>query len=117
MRALGYSAWRRQTVASVEQAKRRLTAEEVLGLALALETNISSLLIPVPNEGRVRLPSGDDLDPLDITGLVFAGTRHPVEWQHEQPVFTERPDAPIGANWLQPQLEALGAEYEREDRS
>jgi transcriptional regulator with XRE-family HTH domain len=61
MRALGFSVWVRQTVARVEGGKRRLTAEEMFGLALALETRITSLLEPVRDEGPVGLPSGDEL--------------------------------------------------------
>ena len=43
MRALGFGEWRRQTVGNTENGKRRLTAEELLGLALALDTTVSSL--------------------------------------------------------------------------
>lgn len=105
MRSLGYSAWRRQTVASVEKGKRRLSAEEIFGLALALETNISSLLLPVPEDGPVVLPSGEELDRLDVSAMVLAADRRPVSWKDDEPVFTSRPpDAPIAANWLLPRL-------------
>jgi hypothetical protein len=45
MSALGFG-WRQQFAASAERGQRRVTASEVLGLALALETTMSSLLTP-----------------------------------------------------------------------
>ena len=50
MRALGFKGWRRQTVASVEKGKRRVTVEEALGLAMALETTLPRLLAPVKGQ-------------------------------------------------------------------
>ena len=44
MRALGYSKWRYQTVGVAEKGKRRLAAEEIIGLARALETTIGALM-------------------------------------------------------------------------
>lgn len=46
MQALGFSVWRYQTVGAVEGGKRRLMAEEVMGLAWALNTSISTLMTP-----------------------------------------------------------------------
>lgn len=106
MRVLGFS-WHPQTVGEVEKGNRRVAAEELLGLALALGTNISSLLLPAPDEGPVRLPSGHDLDRLDVADLVLASQRRPVIWDDERPVFIPRPlGAPVGANWLLPAIES-----------
>jgi len=44
MRALGYGAWRYQTVGAVEKGKRRLMAEEVMALACVMETTIAALM-------------------------------------------------------------------------
>ena len=59
MQALGFD-WRQQTVARVELAKRSADAEEILGLAQALETTIQELLSPSESdwETPVTLPSG-----------------------------------------------------------
>jgi transcriptional regulator with XRE-family HTH domain len=38
MREFGHTSWVRQTVASVEQGRRRVTADEILGLARVLNT-------------------------------------------------------------------------------
>jgi transcriptional regulator with XRE-family HTH domain len=59
MRALGYSAWLRQTVANVEKGRRRVMAEEIFGLAYALETSISALMRATDDDGLVSFPSGD----------------------------------------------------------
>lgn len=44
MRKLGFDAWIRQTVGSVEQGKRRVTVDELLGLAECLGCHMISLI-------------------------------------------------------------------------
>lgn len=68
MRALGFPAWRRQTVATVERSKRRITAEEILGLSLALGTTPTRLLSPTGDDKAIHLP-GSELP--DIPGHVM----------------------------------------------
>jgi transcriptional regulator with XRE-family HTH domain len=58
MRALGFDAWMHQTVGSVERGKRRVMAEEILGLAIAVDTSISRLMEPAKSDEAVELPSG-----------------------------------------------------------
>ena len=58
MRALGYDTWHRQTMGKIERAERRITAEEVLGLAYALETSIAALMAPEDGDQVVDFPSG-----------------------------------------------------------
>ena len=59
MRQLGYSAWIRQTVSNTIRGKRRLVAEELLGIAVATEVNITSLLLPSADDPpAVILPAG-----------------------------------------------------------
>lgn len=95
MRALGYSAWVRQTVARVEGGKRRLTAEEVFGLALALETRLMGLIEPDPNDGPVVLPSGAELPYLRVHGLFWGGSEVAVTWDGAVPSFPAE-DPPPG---------------------
>jgi hypothetical protein len=88
MRALGFTAWRRQTVAGVERGERRLLAEEILGLAIALETSIGALLDPGPDDKRVQLPGGGVVP----RGSVMRSVRHTndgaVTWLNDdQPDF------------------------------
>jgi transcriptional regulator with XRE-family HTH domain len=45
MRGLGYK-WKRQTVSELERGERRLLAEELIGIAMALKIPASRLLDP-----------------------------------------------------------------------
>ena len=87
MRALGFSAWVRQTVTRVERSRRRLTAEEILGLAYALETSIGSLMDPSPDDKQVAFPSGQAIS----VGSVQRSVRHfydgAVGWFGDAPDF------------------------------
>jgi transcriptional regulator with XRE-family HTH domain len=70
MRALGWK-WVRQTVGEVENNRRRLTAEEVLGVAACLDTTIEQLMSPPDRPGSpVELPSGAMLMPGQVRALV-----------------------------------------------
>jgi transcriptional regulator with XRE-family HTH domain len=69
MRKLGFGTWHRQTLGNIETSKRRVTAEEVIGLALALETTIPRLLEPLAEDGWVQMPSGELVAPSVIADL------------------------------------------------
>lgn len=71
MRALGYEAWLRQTVGSTERGRRRPTAEEILGLAVCLETTVHHLMSPLLQDGPVELPAGLLLTAGQVRALVF----------------------------------------------
>lgn len=71
MRALGYEAWIRQTVGSTERGRRRPTAEEILGLAICLETTAQHLMSPLLQDGPVELPSGFFLAAGQVRSLIF----------------------------------------------
>jgi transcriptional regulator with XRE-family HTH domain len=60
MTALGWR-WYRQTASEVEAGKRRLVAEEMLGLAIALETTVDVLTLPPP--GTALVSFGDHVVP------------------------------------------------------
>lgn len=70
MRALGFATWHRQTMGKVERAERRLTAEEVLGLAACLETTVQQLMSPRITDAPVELPSGEVLASIQVMALV-----------------------------------------------
>jgi transcriptional regulator with XRE-family HTH domain len=61
MSALGFGAWVRQTVTKVERGQRRLTAEEMLGLSIALDTTIAALMMPANEDDGIVLPGGQPL--------------------------------------------------------
>jgi transcriptional regulator with XRE-family HTH domain len=57
MRSLGFE-WHQQTVGNVERGERRLNAEELLGLSVALEVTMDALLMPPFDGVYVELPGG-----------------------------------------------------------
>src|SRR5262245_5591924 len=61
MTQLGFTYWRRQTVARAEKAERRLTSDEVIGLMVALETDMTALLNPPAEFQAVLLPAGQEI--------------------------------------------------------
>lgn len=93
MRALGFP-WHQQTVGAVERDERRVSAEEVLGLALALQTVMAELLKPAELFGApepmkaVVLPSGDSLTVNDVMGLVYSANDGAVTWDGDKPIFS-----------------------------
>jgi 8-oxo-dGTP diphosphatase len=58
MRALGFRSWLGQTVSASERGKRRVTAEEIIGLCAALECPPGALLLPVRGSADIELPAG-----------------------------------------------------------
>jgi transcriptional regulator with XRE-family HTH domain len=70
MAGLGHG-WRQVTVSEVENDRRNVTAPELLGLALALETKIEQLLDPRGPE-RVRGPELAFADRDPDSGIIFA---------------------------------------------
>lgn len=90
MRALGYSAWLRQTVANVEKGKRRVTAEEVYGLAWALETSMPALLAPAEDLRSVQFPSGAEVTGEAAAVLAGMGANpQAIAWNGDDPTFIE----------------------------
>jgi transcriptional regulator with XRE-family HTH domain len=59
MTALGWK-WVRQTVSKVEHGQRRVTAEEIFGLAQALDTTATSLM-QISANGPVFFPNGQEV--------------------------------------------------------
>jgi transcriptional regulator with XRE-family HTH domain len=96
MRALGFTAWRSSTVAKAEQGQRRITAEEVFGLADALGVTMRQLLAPQPDDKLVEFPSGDAVEVLHVIRLLEGSTDNAVEWDRDKPdrpVFSSSPSA------------------------
>lgn len=95
MRALGYENWHRQTMGKVERGERRVTADEVLALSLALETSISSLVAAKDEDEAVEFPSGAQISVLYVrmsaVGRLIHGT---VQWEGDVPVILEPDYAP-----------------------
>lgn len=84
MRALGFQ-WEQQTVGMVEKGKRRVTAEEILGLALALETTIGRLMGAREEDGPIALPGGMLLAADSVECLAGCGVNdHAVAWDGDR---------------------------------
>jgi transcriptional regulator with XRE-family HTH domain len=89
MRALGYTAFLRQTVSQVEKGERRLSASEVLGLALALDVTMRQLLEPQPDDKQIELPNGDSFSVRTVRRLVAEVNDHAIYWKDDVPVLRE----------------------------
>jgi transcriptional regulator with XRE-family HTH domain len=89
MRALGFESWRRQTVANVEKNTRRVTAEEVFGLALALETRLMGLMEPVTSDDPISLPSGASMAFMAVHEMLWGASQYAIAWDGDTPRFLE----------------------------
>jgi transcriptional regulator with XRE-family HTH domain len=87
MRALGYDAWLHQTVGNVEKGKRRMNAEEIFGLAAALQTSIGVLMSPVADDKIVDFPSGAAVTVESVQRSVQGQNDGAVMWDGERPIF------------------------------
>jgi len=101
MRALGYTAWLRQTVSKTEKGERRLSAAEIVGLALALETSMRELMAPTAADKTVDLQGGA-IDFRIVVELIKGDNVGAVQWEGDVPKFLpkswwvdERPDVPL----------------------
>jgi transcriptional regulator with XRE-family HTH domain len=97
MRNLGFTAWLRQTVANVEKARRGLRAEELLGLAIVLDTSVTRLMTPLREDKQIELPSGQPLGVAAVEGYVTGEwiTDERILWHGNTPVV----NAPAGRKY------------------
>src|SRR6266581_8369991 len=79
MRALGHDSWHRQTMGKVERGERRVTGEEILGLAYALETSIAALMMPTEEAKRVAFPGGE-VGVESVRYSVLGSTDQAIRW-------------------------------------
>jgi transcriptional regulator with XRE-family HTH domain len=86
MRALGYTAWLRQTVGSTERGRRRPTAEEVFALAYVLQTSVPALMAPTAEDEVVDLPSGLAIDASSAYRSAYGTYDHALYWDGDEPV-------------------------------
>lgn len=79
MQELGFTYWRRQTTARVELGGRRVTAEELAGLAVVFEVDLTVLAYPPGDNQPVSLPGGQE--------IVFPAARYDVSVHPEGSVW------------------------------
>lgn len=77
MQDLGFRSWLSQTVSTVERAKRRVSAEELLGLMVACETDLTALVYPAAEFQAVSLPGGQEVV-LPAAKYAYDQNRHSV---------------------------------------
>jgi transcriptional regulator with XRE-family HTH domain len=58
MNDLGFPEWRRQTVARVEKAERKISAEEVFWLSYVFDASVMRLMSPTGDDHWVSAPNG-----------------------------------------------------------
>jgi hypothetical protein len=58
---LGFEKWHQQTVANVEKGTRPVKADELHGLALALQTTVVRLVTPAEDDRWILLPNGREV--------------------------------------------------------
>lgn len=88
MKALGFP-WYPQTCGAVERGERPLSAEEILGLTLALEITIDLLTLP-PRAEEVTLPAGQVIELPGTTDLPRVWSRG--WWEGDTPKFPMETD-------------------------
>ena len=98
MRVLGYTAWFTQTVGKAERGERRITAEEILGLAACMGTTVQRLMTPLWEDRWVELPSGESLRVGAVVALVtgeqpplHGGVAQDIQWHGDTLVRTVIP--------------------------
>lgn len=99
MRALGWK-WVRQTVGEIENNRRRVQSDELVGLSYALETGVANLLLPAPGEVRLaRFPAGQlVLLPLQHEVKLAGEIAGSVLWDGNKPKFSA-PKTTDGGSW------------------
>lgn len=94
MRALKYEYWTRQTVSKVERGDRRVLAEEIPGLAYALETTISALLAPRDEDKTLEFQEGGE--PVSVVSVQMSARGQiddSIWWDEDRPLFVRGRDA------------------------
>jgi hypothetical protein len=89
MRALGFTAWHRQTMGNVERGERRLLAEELHGLSRALGISLQALIAPSPEDKTVEFPSGESIAVASVQQSAAGIPDDAVSWDGNVPVLTE----------------------------
>jgi len=92
MKVLGFDAWLYQTVGNVEKGRRRVTAEEIFGLAWALQTTIPALMSASDQDEAIQLPGGQMIGAVSVERLAGRGVNdRSITWHGaDVPVVTGR---------------------------
>lgn len=114
MRDLGFTSWHRQTMGNIERGDRRVTAEEIFGLAEALEVAIPMLMTAAEPDVWVEFPNGKAIHSISVERLAGRGLNdHAVQWPDGGTsavflAYTRRPAADPFDESLRPMMAAQG---------
>jgi len=86
MRALGFE-WHQQTCMMSEKGRRRVTAEEIHGLARVLETSIARLMSPTDDDKTVTFPDGSVIPAASVQRSAVGENDGAVQWAGNTPVI------------------------------
>ena len=103
MRGLGFTAWHGPTIGNVERGERVPRADELLGLAICLETSVQRLASPLREDSSIELPSGQPLRVVTLEGYVTGEwiTDERILWHEDKPFWNPPP-----GNVLDPLVES-----------
>jgi 8-oxo-dGTP pyrophosphatase MutT (NUDIX family) len=87
MRDLGFTSWLRQTMSTVEKAKRRLTAEEVFWLSYILGTSVIRLMSPTEDDHWIAAPNGKTIHAQHAAQRMRSSGDGAVRWDGNRAVF------------------------------
>jgi transcriptional regulator with XRE-family HTH domain len=92
MRDLGFSSWVRSTMSLAEQGKRRVTAEELIGLMVVFEVDLTALAYPPSENQFVALPGGQEVM---LPAARYGVLVHPAGsvWDGNRSLLTRKADA------------------------
>ena len=93
MRALGFGEWRQSTVGRIERGQRRVTAEEIMWLAWALQTNLLALMKATEDDGLVESPAGEIIGVRSVGYSLGGMNDYAVTWPGggDKPEFAVNP--------------------------
>lgn len=87
MNSLGFPEWRRQTVARVEKAERKTSAEEVFWLSYVLGASVARLMVPTEDDHWVAAPNGKVIHAQHAIGRMRSTGDAAVRWDRNTAIF------------------------------
>lgn len=84
MRHLGHTQWHAGTAGMIERGERRITADEILCVALALDTTLRALLSIACTRRQITL-AGHTLTAADIRHHLDGTNDQPIHWDGNVP--------------------------------
>ena len=87
MNSLGFREWRRQTVARVEKAERKMSAEELFWLSYVLSASVMRLMSPTEDDHWVAAPNGRTIHAQHAAQRMRSTGDGAIRWDRNMAVF------------------------------